>query len=1190
MTKSPAKPAQAKSKGASSEAPQKKLVLTGADIVQIGPEAELLVGGKNYNTALISQIEGIQAPHFRAVSSLAFHRLMDETKVKGRIVRSVVDREYGRIDWNDPEINRDPEFLQKFVRQLGKQVHDASAADGEPAKTKLRSFVNTVVEGFATSPEGIDQLRKRSIMVQSAILSVEVPAEVDAAVRNAYQAICKENGDDMTPVAVRSSAAGEDSRKKAFAGLQDTYLNMVGEDNVVEAYHWDCASAYNLRSMTYRREAILDALAKAEETGDESIAENAKKEWAIENTSLSVCMMQMINPVISGTAFAADTATGCRGTDRKDLVSIDASYGLGEAVVGGKVTPDKMYVFKRDDGGEVVIRHMGCKDMKIVYDERGGTKEVPVPELEALRWALSLSQAERVANGVRAVSKAYGGIIMDTEFCIDAKDRLWFVQARPETRWNEELDLHPTTIFMRRREVDPGAIKNAEVLLAGNGASRGAGQGTVRYLRSALEMNKVNKGDVLAAERTDPDMVPGMRVASAIMADVGGDTSHAAITSRELGIAAVIGIQHLDVLRALDGVDVTVDGTHGKVYRGLLPLHEVGGEMDVAKLPLTKTKVGLVLADVGQALFLSRLRQFKQFEVGLLRAEFMLGNIGIHPQALEAFDNGELDKIVQTKLKELENRLSKVLREQMAVGLISNNFNLREYVGEVTGLAAEVEGLAETASDRSAEDLLLQHRKMRELDNRIDQHLERASRRVDILKTSNDLAEHVRIIMGYDDELALLNPNDPEAAKRASEIEASVEAHVRGIRELPVVSRVLAEINRLRQEVGLRSGLKKEMDDVRNLPDKIRNIIKSRGFRTGKEHYVQTLAQNLALFAMAFYGKPITYRTTDFKSNEYRNLLGGNLFEQTEANPMLGYRGVSRNIHDWEIEAFKLARGMYGGTNLRMMLPFVRTLEEARSMRTYLEQVHKLKSGQDGLKIIQMAELPSNAILCKQFIREFDGFSIGSNDMTQMVLATDRDNARLSHIYDEEDPAVIWAILVSIFSGQKYGKKVGFCGQGVSNSVILRGLVAIAGITSASVVPDTYFQTVFDIAAAESENLTSADLGKWLAEQHKKRLDEMLEKAGYGHILKHFKEPQDIQEWYEGELLRRHEQFREHLDTPKESFYRSELESFRRTFHKPVIYATWNWDETVLDALHHAGFATFEEQVKAMEESRRLND
>ncbi|MBQ2477083.1 MAG: PEP/pyruvate-binding domain-containing protein, partial [Desulfovibrio sp.] len=249
------KSAEAAAKAASPEDIKKQLVLTGADIVLLGESGELLVGGKNYNTAIISQIKEIQAPHFRAISSVAFHRVLDETKVNSRIVRKMVDQEYNRIDWNDPEINRDPDYLQKFVRQLGKQVAAAQQESGEPGSTKLRTFINNVVEGFATSPEGIDQLRKRSVMVQAAILSVPLPPEVDAAVRGAYRDICRENEDDMTPVAVRSSAAGEDSRKKAFAGLQDTYLNQVGPDNVAEAYHWDCASAYNLRSMTYRREA-----------------------------------------------------------------------------------------------------------------------------------------------------------------------------------------------------------------------------------------------------------------------------------------------------------------------------------------------------------------------------------------------------------------------------------------------------------------------------------------------------------------------------------------------------------------------------------------------------------------------------------------------------------------------------------------------------------------------------------------------------------------------------------------------------------------------------------------------------------------------------------------------------------------------------------------------------------------------
>lgn len=1168
------------------EALKQKLVLTGEEIKKIGVEAELLVGGKNYNTAIISTIENVRAPQFRAISSVAFHKLLDETKVNASVIRRVVDKEYDAIDWNDSEVNKDPEFLRKFVRNLAKKIKEHPERNA--SQVKLRTFINNVVDGFATSPEGIDQLRKRSVMVQVAILSVDLPKEVEEEVRQAYRDICKEAGEENVPVAVRSSAAGEDSRKKAFAGLQDTYLNIVGENEVVEAYHWDCASAYNLRSMTYRREAILDALAKAEATGDENLALEAKKEWAIENTSLSVCIMRMINPVVSGTAFSADTATGCRGTERKDLVSIDASYGLGEAVVSGMVTPDKFYVFQRDDGEEVVIRFMGFKDKKIVYDESGsGTKVVKVPEDMACRWALSLAQAEMVAKGVRAISKAYGGMIMDTEFCIDEYDRLWFVQARPETRWNEELEKHPHTIFMRRLEVDPKFLNNVEVILEGNGASRGAGQGVVKFLRSALELNKIAKGDVLAAERTDPDMVPGMRIASAILADAGGDTSHAAITSRELGIPAIIGIQRLEVLRSLDGQEVTVDASRGKVYRGLIPLVEVGGEIDTSKLPATKTKVGLILADVGQAMFLSRLREVEDFEVGLLRAEFMLGNIGVHPLALEAYDQGRLNGIVQKKLEELENRLTKIIKEQLASGIVSLDLKLRKYVGIITGLKQKVKELNEIEGGKGTEEVLAIHRQIRELDHKWDQYLDKATNYLDLLKTSIDLKEHIVAILGYKEELVTLVGKEPEMEQRKQEITEEVEEIYQKIKSDPYVLEVQEKIRSLREEIALKSGLKKEMDEIRELPSKIKSILKAKGYRTGKELYVQTLAQGLALFAMAFYGKPIVYRTTDYKSNEYRNLVGGSLFEEHEDNPMLGYRGVSRGIHDWELEAFKLARGAYGGKNLQLMLPFVRTLEEARSMKRYLADVHQLKSGEDGLKLILMSEIPSNAILAKQFIQEFDGFSIGSNDMTQLVLGTDRDNARLRHIYDEEDPAVVWAILVTIFTGQKYGKKVGFCGQGVSNSKIIRGLVCIAGIVSASVVPDTYAQTKFDIAEVEKENIELENLGNWLKEQHLARLRGLLKENGYEHIVKKCPEAKDLLEWYEGELARLHEQVHSNLGDEKEGFYRQELDKFRRTFHKPVIYANWDWNRTVLDALHQAGFSSFEEQKKALEEQRQ---
>ncbi len=1164
---------------------ESKLVLTGADIVAIGEEAELLVGGKNYNTALISQVEGIRSPQFRAVSSIAFHKLLDETKVHAGVVRTVVDSEYNAVDWTSEEVNSDSEFLQKFVRSIAEVIREEVRKHSDETQIQLRTFINNVVEGFATSPEGIDQLRKRSVLVQCAILSVELPAEVEEAVKNAYLSICKDAGLENEPVAVRSSAAGEDSRKKAFAGLQDTYLNIVGEDNCATAYHWDCASAYNLRSMTYRREAILDAVTLAENTGDTSIAENAKIEWAIENTSLSVCIMRMINPVISGTAFSADTATGCRGTERKDLVSIDASYGLGEAVVGGMVTPDKFYVFQRDDGSEVVVRNMGCKDKKIVYSEKGGTKVEKVQSGAVYRWALSLAQAEEVAKGVRSISRAYGGMIMDTEFCLDAADRLWFVQARPETRWNEEFEQHPHSIFMRRLEVSPKALSTAEVLLEGNGASRGAGQGTVKYLRSALELNKVHKGDILAAERTDPDMVPGMRIAAGILADVGGDTSHAAITSRELGIPAIIGIQRLEILRSLDGQEITVDGSRGKVYRGLLPLTEVGGTIDTSKLPATKTKVGLILADVGQSLFLSRLRDVPDFEVGLLRAEFMLGNVGVHPLALEAYDNGSLDRLVQDKLDELDGRLTAVMKSQLDSGLITLNVKLREYVGAVTGLTEEMDSLANANTARGTEEVLAMHRKLRELDKKLDHYLEHATESLYTLKTSVKVEEHVRAIVGV---LADEYADSKFIYKRSESIDELPEI-LEKAKNNPIVLEYIEKIRALREEVALKMGLKSEMDEVTTLRQRISDIIRSRGLRTGKENYIQTLSQGLALFAMAFYGKDIVYRTTDFKTNEYHNLLGGLLFEHHEDNPMLGYRGVSRNVHDWELEAFKLARGVFGGKNLHIMLPFVRTIEEARSMKRYLSQVHNLESGKDGLKLILMAEIPSNAILSKEFIREVDGFSIGSNDMTQLVLGTDRDNSALQHIYDEEDPAVVWAILSAIFTGQKFGKKIGFCGQGVSNSVILRGVVCIAGIVSASVVPDTYLQTKLDMAAVEAENIKVSELGQWIRARHFERLASLMEDNGYSHIIKKYKTPEDLEDWYEGEIRRLNEQLRDNIDTPKEQFYRQEMDTFRGTFHKPVIYSAWNWSRTVEDAMHHAGFATFEEQEAALQEQRTKN-
>jgi pyruvate,water dikinase len=615
-------------------------------------------------------------------------------------------------------------------------------------------------------------------------------------------------------------------------------------------------------------------------------------------------------------------------------------------------------------------------------------------------------------------------------------------------------------------------------------------------------------------------------------------------------------------------------------------MEEVGGIIDVAELPATKTKIGLILADVGQSLFLSRLRDVPDFEVGLLRAEFMLGNIGVHPMALEAYDKGTLESTVRHKLAEIDEDLTKVLKEQLDAGVVSIDFKLRKYVGIVTGLAQEMEDLSNASGLKGTDEVLAIHRQIRELDKKMDDHLEMATQRLDILKTSKNLHDHVKAIMGFLDSKDL-GFSDPDEERRSQEVNELIAAIVKRIENDPYVVDLMARIKALREDVARKVGLQREMNMLETLPERIKQILVSRGYRTGKELYVQTLAQGLGLFAMAFYGKSIIYRTTDYKTNEYRNLLGGVLFEFQEDNPMLGYRGVSRNIHDWELEAFKLARGAFGGRNLHIMLPFVRTLEEARSLRDYLSQVHNLRSGEDDLKVIQMSEIPSNAILAKEFIKEFDGFSIGSNDMTQLVLGTDRDNSRLQHIYDEEDPSVVWAILTTIFTGQKYGKKVGFCGQGVSNSKIIRGLVCVAGIVSASVVPDTYAQTKYDVAAIEKENITVASLGDWIKKQHLERVRTLLQKEGYGHILKKYVTPEDLTEWFDGENARLMHQLRDNLGSAQEEFYRQELEGFRAMFHKPVIYAAWDWTQTVEDALHQGGFATFEEQQKAMEEQRK---
>ena len=327
---------------------------------------------------------------------------------------------------------------------------------------------------------------------------------------------------------------------------------------------------------------------------------------------------------------------------------------------------------------------------------------------------------------------------------------------------------------------------------------------------------------------------------------------------------------------------------------------------------------------------------------------------------------------------------------------------------------------------------------------------------------------------------------------------------------------------------------------------------------------------------LCFKGRDVIYRTTDYKTNEYRNLMGGELFEFSEDNPMLGFRGVGRGVHDWEFEAFKTARSILGATNLHIMFPFVRTIEQTRQVVNYMREAHGLESGRDGLKVVLMAEIPANAILAKHFIKEVDGFSIGSNDMTQLVLGVDRDNAHLTRTYDEEDPAVVWAILTTIFSARRHNKSVGFCGQGVANSRILRGVVSIARITDASVVPDTYFQTKGEVSETEGNDFPLSELGQWIKREMKSRLIETLKEDGYDEDLL---KKAAVEQLYEEHEKMKMQHLRKILDPKGRSVSYSARKAYQTLCDrdKQFIYATWDWDQTVLDALHEAGFSAFEE-------------
>jgi len=714
--------------------------------------------------------------------------------------------------------------------------------------------------------EDVKALTKCGEEIRHWIESAPLQAELELAIREAYQAL---EGDSTTgiSVAVRSSATAEDLPDASFAGQQESFLNVLGIDEVLLKVRQVFASLYNDRAISYR----------------------VHKGFEHAEVALSAGIQRMVrsDKAASGVMFTLDTESGFQ-----DAVFITSSYGLGETVVQGAVNPDEFYVFKPtlDLGKYPIIRKsLGSKLIQMQFTEPGEVGRVKtvdvVPELRN-RYSIQDDDVIELAKYAVIIEKHYGRP-MDIEWGKDGVDgKIYILQARPETVKSQAHG----KVEMRYK------LKgHSTVLTKGRAIGQKIGTGTVRVIKDASEMDRVQEGDVLVADMTDPNWEPVMKRAAAIVTNRGGRTCHAAIIARELGIPAVVGCGNAtDQLS--DGALVTVScaqGDTGYIYDGLLETEIT--ELDSGELPPIPTKL---MMNVGNPQLAFDFAQLPNQGVGLARLEFIINNdIGIHPKA----------------------------------------------------------------------------------------------------------------ILDY--------PHVDAALKSAVESVA-------------------------------------------------------RGYASPRDFYVARLAEGVATIAAAFWPKTVIVRLSDFKSNEYRKLIGGSRYEPEEENPMLGFRGASRYLSaDFrepfalECEAMRVVRHNMGLSNVELMVPFVRTVDEAQQVVALLSE-HGLSRGSgaadDGsgaLRIIMMCELPSNALLADAFLEHFDGFSIGSNDLTQLTLGLDRDSGLVASAFDERDPAVRVLLSQAIQACRRQGKYVGICGQGPSDHPDLAQWLVKEGIQSISLNPDTVIDT-----------------------------------------------------------------------------------------------------------------------------------
>ncbi len=746
-------------------------------------------------------------------------------------------------------------------------------------KAGLANDIKKILTGLNT--HNIADLQRRGKLVRQTILKAKLPADLNEAVAEAYAKMCDKYYGNVD-VAVRSSATAEDLPGSSFAGQQETYLNVSGIEEVLIAVKKCIASLFTDRAISYRTD----------------------KGFSHFDVALSVGVQKMVRSdlAVSGVAFTLDTETGFDG-----VVEINASYGLGEMIVQGKVTPDEFIVFKPTldkKHNSIIARTLGDKEAKIIYSAKG-IKEVAVPQKDRARYCLSDAEVMKLASWCVRIeqyfSKKHGHKQpMDIEWAKDGKtEELFIVQARPET-------IHSSKDHNLVEEYR--LQKTGKVLVTGIPVGGKIGQGEVSILNSSKQIKDFPKGGVLVTDITDPDWEPIMKIASAIVTNKGGRTSHAAIVSRELGIPCIVGTDNgTSILKSRQVVTVDCSGEEGKVYEGKLPFERI--EHHIGKLPKTRTKIMVNVGSPDEA-FKSHYLPTKG--VGLGRLEFIIAShIGIHPNALLDF----------RKIK------------------------------------------SESGAKKELKQLVL------------------------------------------------------EIEKRTA------------------------------------------------------------GYAVKEDYYVDKLAEGIAKIGAAFYPSDVIIRFSDFKTNEYRTLLGGDLYEPHEENPMLGWRGASRYYNRNFDKAFGLecralvkVRDEMGLKNVLPMIPFCRTPEEGKKVVAIMAKHGLDRKSDKTLKIYVMCEIPSNVLRAENFLEIFDGMSIGSNDLSQLVLGLDRDSGIVAGISNENDYAVKEMIAEVIRVCRKKRKYIGICGQAPSDYPDFAQFLVAEGIESMSLNPDSIVKTIPKIAEAEKKH------------------------------------------------------------------------------------------------------------------------